>query len=144
MMIPLVDLVAQYHSIQPEIDEAIQKVLTSGHFILGPEVATLEEEVCAYLKVKHGIGVASGTDALVLALRALEIGPGDEVIVPAYTFLCHSRRRCCRWAPHQFSRISTRRLIAWMSTDAARRITEKTKAIIPVHLYGHPADMNSV
>src|SRR5512132_4076913 len=85
-MIPLVDLTAQYHSIQAEIDNAIHQVLESGHFILGPNVTALEQEVAAYLGVRHGVGVASGTDALVIALRALGIGPHDEVIVPAYTF----------------------------------------------------------
>jgi len=84
--VPLLDLVAQYQSIKPEIDAAIQKVMDSGHFILGDEVSCFEQEVASYLGVEHGVGVASGTDALILALRALEIGPGDEVILPAYTF----------------------------------------------------------
>src|SRR5438105_2165540 len=86
MRIPLTDLVAQYRSIQPEIHEAIRQVLESGQFILGPNVAALEREVADYLGVTHGVGVGSGTDALVLALRALGIGAGDEVIMPAYSF----------------------------------------------------------
>ncbi|MGH7775349.1 MAG: aminotransferase class I/II-fold pyridoxal phosphate-dependent enzyme, partial [Candidatus Binatia bacterium] len=86
MRIPLIDLVAQYRTIQPEIDEAIRQVLKTGQFILGPNVAALEQEVAEYLGVKYAVGVGSGTDALVLALRALAIGPGDEVVVPAYTF----------------------------------------------------------
>ncbi len=85
-MIPLVDLTAQYHSIQSEIDSAVHQVLESGHFILGPNVTAFEQEVAAYLGLQHCVGVASGTDALVIALRALGIGQGDEVIVPAYTF----------------------------------------------------------
>src|SRR5512138_1389727 len=85
-MIPLVDLVIQYHSIKEEIDAAINSILESGQFILGPVVSKLEESIAEYLGVNHAIGVASGTDALVLALRALDIGPGDEVIIPAYTF----------------------------------------------------------
>jgi dTDP-4-amino-4,6-dideoxygalactose transaminase len=85
-MIPLVDLIAQYHSIQLEIDSAISGVLNSGRFILVPNVSALEAEVADYIGVEHGVGVASGTDALILALRAVGVGPEDEVIVPAYTF----------------------------------------------------------
>src|SRR5258706_14150131 len=85
-MIPLGDLVEQYHSIKDEIDAAVLATLESGHFILGPTVLKFEESIASYLGVKHAIGLASGTDALVLALRALNIGSGDEVIIPAYTF----------------------------------------------------------
>jgi dTDP-4-amino-4,6-dideoxygalactose transaminase len=102
-MIPLVDLTAQYHSIKEEIDTAIHATLESGHFILGPTVAKFEESIAAYLGVNHAIGLASGTDALVLALRALEIGAGDEVIIPAYTFSL-----CCLWEPCPFLWILTR------------------------------------
>jgi dTDP-4-amino-4,6-dideoxygalactose transaminase len=143
MLIQLVDLVVQYKSIQPEIEEAIQRVLTSGHFILGSEVANLEEEICAYLKVKHGIGVGSGTDALVLALRALEIGPGDEIIVPAYTFFATAGAVLLVGARPVFTEIDPRTYCLDVE-DAGRRISERTKAIIPVHLFGHPAEMNSV
>jgi len=142
-MIPLLDLVAQYHSIQPEIDAAIHRVLESGHFILGPEVAALEDEVCAYLGVKHGVGVASGTDALVIALRALDIGHGDEVIVPAYTFFATAGTVMQVGARPVFADIDPRTYCIDVA-DAARRITNKTKAIIPVHLYGHPANMEAV
>ena len=142
-MIQLVDLVAQYHSIQPEIDEAVRRVLESGHFILGSEVATLEEEICAYLKVKHGIGVGSGTDALVLALRALEIGPGDEVIVPAYTFFATAGAVLLVGATPVFAEIDPQ-TYCLDAEDASRRISERTKAIIPVHLYGHPANMDAI
>src|SRR5512132_2932524 len=85
-MIPLVDLTAQYHSIKEEIDAAVHATLESGQFILGPVVSKFEESIAAYLGVDHAIGLASGTDALVLALRALDIGVEDEVIIPAYTF----------------------------------------------------------
>lgn len=142
-MIPLVDLVAQYRSIQPEIDAAVQRVLASGHFILGPEVAALEEEVSAYLGVTHAIGVASGTDALVIALRALDIGPGDEVIVPAYTFFATAGAVLLVGATPVFAEIDPRTYCLDVA-DAARRITPRTKALIPVHLYGHPADMDAV
>ena len=86
MKIPLIDMVAQYRSVRTEIDDAIRQVLEAGQFILGPNVAALEKEVADYLGTEHAVGVASGTDALILALRSLDIGPGDEVIMPAYTF----------------------------------------------------------
>ena len=82
MTIPLADLVAQYRTIQTDVDAAIRSVLESGHFILGPNTRALEREIAAYLGVRHAVGVASGTDALILTLHALGIGPGEEVIVP--------------------------------------------------------------
>lgn len=141
--IPLMDMVAQYRSIKNEIDEAIRQVLEAGQFILGPNVAALEKEVATYLGVKRGVGVASGTDALLLAMRALEIGPGDEVIVPSYTFfatagavlLAGATPVCVDVEPQNYT-IDVQQI--------ATRITPKTKAIIPVHLYGHPADMTTV
>lgn len=86
MKIPLIDLAGQYRSIKAEIDDAVQSVFDSGHFVLGPNVAALEKEIAAYTGTEFAVGVASGTDALILGLKALGIGPGDEVIVPAYTF----------------------------------------------------------
>jgi dTDP-4-amino-4,6-dideoxygalactose transaminase len=138
--IPLMDMVAQYKSIESEIDDAIKQVLNAGQFILGPNVAALEKEVAEYIGVKRGVGVASGTDALVLAMRALGIGPGDEVIVPAYTFfatagavlLVGATPVCVDVYPNNYS-INVE--------QTADRITPRTKAIIAVHLYGHPADM---
>src|SRR5215217_5042916 len=140
MKIPLLDLAAQYRSIQPEIDEAIHQVLAAGQFILGPNVAALEQEVAAYLGTKHAVGVASGTDALILALRALEIGSGDEVIVPAYTFFATAEAVMLVGATPVFVDI---RLDTYCLDiqQVAERITDRTKAIIPVHLYGHSADM---
>jgi dTDP-4-amino-4,6-dideoxygalactose transaminase len=139
-MIPLLDLTAQYHSIQSEIDEAIQHVLESGHFILGPNVSALEQEVAAYLGVKHGVGVASGTDALVIALRAIGIGPGDEVIIPAYTFFATAGAVLLVGATPVFVDIYTDTYCLNVE-QATEHITPRTKAVIPVHLYGHPADM---
>ena len=140
--IPLMDMVAQYRSIKGEIDKAIAEVLEKGHFILGPNVAALEKEIAAYIGVKHGVGVASGTDALVLAMRALEIGPGDEVIVPSYTFFATAEAVLLVGASPVLVDVepSTYTLDV---TQVANRITEKTKAIIPVHLYGHPANMTA-
>ena len=140
MRIPLIDLVAQYRTIQPEIDEAIRQVLESGQFILGPNVAALENEVAAYLGVKHAVGVASGTDALVLAMRALGIGAGDEVIVPTYTFFATAEAVMLVGATPVFVDIKPDTYCLDVQ-QVAERITARTKAIIPVHMYGHPADM---
>jgi dTDP-4-amino-4,6-dideoxygalactose transaminase len=142
-MIPLVDLTAQYHSIQSEIDDAIHQVLESGHFILGPNVSSLEQEVAAYLDVQHAAGVASGTDALVIALRALGIGPGDEVIVPAYSFFATAGAVMLVGAQPVFVDIKPD-TYCLDETQVVNRITAKTKAVIPVHLYGHPAEMSAV
>lgn len=139
-MIPLVDLTAQYRAIQSEIDGAVHQVLESGRFILGPNVAAFEQEVAAYLGVKYSIGVASGTDALVIALRALDIGQGDEVIVPAYTFFATAGAVMLVGARPIFVDIYPDTYCLNIQ-QVAERITPKTKVIIPVHLYGHPADM---
>lgn len=140
MKIPLIDLVAQYRSIRQEIDQAIHEVLESGSFILGPRVAALEEAIASYLGVKHAIGVASGTDALVLTLRAYGIGQGDEVILPAYTFFATAEAVSQCGATPVFTDIDPR-TYCLDSAQIETRITPRTKAVIPVHLYGHPVDM---
>jgi dTDP-4-amino-4,6-dideoxygalactose transaminase len=142
-MIPLVDLTAQYHSIKEEIDAAVNEILESGHFILGPAVNKFEESIAAYLGVDHAIGLASGTDALVLTLRALDIGPGDEVIVPAYTFFATAGAVMSLGAKPIFVDIDPVTYEIDV-TQIGDHITPKTKAIIPVHLYGHPTDMDPV
>jgi dTDP-4-amino-4,6-dideoxygalactose transaminase len=142
-MIPLLDLTSQYHSIQPEIDAAIRQVLESGHFIIGPNVTALEQEMAAYLGVQHCIGVASGTDALILALRALNIGPGDEVIVPAYTFFATAGTVLTVGARPVFVDIDPVTYCIDVR-QVEQYITPRTKAIIPVHLYGHPANMDDL
>lgn len=142
MKIPLLDLVAQYHSIQTEIDAAVHETLESGYFILGEAVRTLEEEVSAYLGVRYAVGVASGTDALVLALRALEIGPGSEVIVPAYTFFATVGAVLQTGARPVMVDVHPDTYCIDME-QAAARLTPATRAILPVHLYGHPADMEA-
>ncbi|WKZ36518.1 MAG: DegT/DnrJ/EryC1/StrS family aminotransferase [Anaerolineales bacterium] len=142
-MIPLVDLTAQYHSIKEEIDAAVSSTLESGHFILGPQVTKFEESIASYLGVKHAIGLASGTDALVIALRALNVGAGDEVIIPAYTFFATAGTVMSVGAKPVFVDIDPQTY----QIDAGRiqaAITPKTKAIIPVHLYGHPAEMDPI
>jgi dTDP-4-amino-4,6-dideoxygalactose transaminase len=142
-MIQLVDLVAQYHSIKDEIDAAVHSTLESGHFILGPTVNKLEETIAGYLGVKHAIGLASGTDALVLALRALNVGAGDEVIIPAYTFFATAGTVMSVGAKPVFVDVNP---VSYEMdvTRIADCISPLTKAIIPVHLYGHPADMDPI
>jgi dTDP-4-amino-4,6-dideoxygalactose transaminase len=142
-MISLVDLTAQYHSIKSEIDEAVLSTLESGHFILGPAVSNFEESIASYLGVKHAIGLASGTDALVLALRALNIGLGDEVIIPAYTFFATAGTVMSVGAKPVFVDVDLQSYQIDVSKIKSA-ITSKTKAIIPVHLYGHPAEMKPI
>lgn len=142
-MIPLLDLVAQYNTIKPEINEAIQQVLQSGKFILGPNEKAFENEIADYLGVNHAIGVASGTDALVIALRAAGIGLGDEVIVPAYSFFATAGTVLTVGATPVFVDINPETyLIDINQIESA--ISVRTKAIIPVHLYGQPADMDEI
>lgn len=141
--IPLLDLVAQYQTIKSEIDNAIQGVLDSGWFILGEQVASFEEEMAEYLGVSHAVGVASGTDALILALRALGIGEGDEVILPAYTFFATASTVLHVGARPVLVDIDPRTYC--LDPDQVKEaLTPKTKAVIPVHLYGHPAEMDPI
>ena len=136
--IPLVDVRAQYEPLLPRIREAIEGVLESGEFILGPNVAGFEHEAAAYLGVRDAVGVANGTDALVLVLDALGVGAGDEVICPAFTFYATAEAIARRGATPVFSDVD----IATMNLDpedVAARITPRTKAIIAVHLFGRPA-----
>ena len=143
MKIPLLDLVAQYHTIKEEMDAAVLGVLESGRFILGPNVTALEQEVAVYLGVKHAIGVASGTDALIIALRAVGVGPGDEVIVPSFSFFATAGTVMTVGARPVFVDIHPETyLIDYEAIEAV--ITPNTKAIIPVHLYGQPADMDEI
>jgi dTDP-4-amino-4,6-dideoxygalactose transaminase len=142
-MIPLVDLTAQYHSIKKEVDDAVLATLEAGHFILGPRVTKFEESVAAYLGVSYAAGLASGTDALVIALRALDIGAGDEVIIPAYTFFATAGTVMSVGAKPVFVDIDPH-TYEMDVTKVEAAITGKTRAIIPVHLYGHPAEMTPV
>jgi dTDP-4-amino-4,6-dideoxygalactose transaminase len=138
--IPLVDLRAQYNSIKGEIDEAVGRVLEGGQFILGPEVKALEGEIAAYCGVKYAVGVASGTDALHLALLASGLKPGDEVITTPFTFAATTEAIAHCGAKPVFTDIDP----VTFNLDPAgmgRCITGKTRAILPVHLYGQSADM---
>jgi len=136
--IPLVDVRAQYAPLLDELKERIAEVLDSGRFILGPNVQAFEEEAAAYLGVRHAVGVANGTDALVLALDAMGIGEGDEVICPSFTFYATAEAIVRRGARPVFADIDPETLNL-DAADVARRVTERTKAVLPVHLFGRPA-----
>jgi dTDP-4-amino-4,6-dideoxygalactose transaminase len=140
MTIPFVDLKGQYDSIKPEIDAAIASVIAETSFIGGPHVTAFEEAFARYCGVKHCVGVANGTDALFLALKALGIGAGDEVITVANSFVATSEAIKMAGAQVVFVDVNRRTL----NIDVDRieeKVTPRTKAIIPVHLYGQPADM---
>jgi dTDP-4-amino-4,6-dideoxygalactose transaminase len=141
--IPLVDVKAQYAPVLDELKERIAEVLDSGRFILGPHVRAFEEEAAAYLGVGHAIGVANGTDALVIALDALEIGPGDEVICPTFTFYATAEAIARRGATPVFADIDPRTMNL-DPADVRARVTENTKAILPVHLFGRPATLGEL
>ncbi len=143
MTIPLVDLKAQYDSIKAEIDAAVQKVIQSGQFILGPEVKAFENEMAAYCATKYAVGVASGTDALHLTLLASGIKSGDEVITTPFTFIATAESIAKCGARPVFADIDPKTYNI-DPTQIEAKITPKTKAILPVHLYGQPAAMERI
>ncbi len=136
--IPLVDVKAQYAPLLPQIRAAIDEVLETGQFVFGPNVSAFEEEAARYLGVRETVGVANGTDAIVLVLNALEIGAGDEVICPAFTFYATAEAIARVGATPVFADIEPQTLTL-SPEKVAERITPRTKAIIPVHLFGRPA-----
>jgi dTDP-4-amino-4,6-dideoxygalactose transaminase len=143
MNIPFLDLGAAYRELKADIDAAVQRVLDSGWYILGPEVDAFEAEWADYCDVKHAVGLANGLDALIIALRALDIGPGDEVIVPSNTYIATWLAVSAVGAmpvpvepdPATYN-IDPQRIAA--------AVTVRTKALLPVHLYGQPADMDPI
>jgi dTDP-4-amino-4,6-dideoxygalactose transaminase len=141
--IPLLDLSGQYASIREEVREAIDRVLSSQQFVLGREGASLEEEIARLCGVAHGVGVASGTDALILALRACGVAAGDEVLLPPFTFVATGSAVSALGAKPVFADIhpATYNL---NPAELDRRVTPRTRAIIVVHLYGLPADMDPI
>lgn len=141
--IPQLDLAAQFASIAPEIHEAIEKVLRSQQFVLGKEGAALEEEVARLCGVAHGVGVASGTDALILALRACGVQSGDEVLLPPFTFVATGSAVSALGAKPVFADILPGTFNV-NPAELARRVTPRTRAIIVVHLYGLAADMGAI
>lgn len=143
MKVPLLDLKAQYRTMKPAIDEALIRVAESQYFILGPDVEQMEKNMCEYIGCRHAIGVSSGTDALLIALMAIDIKPGDEVICPTYSFFATAG---------VISRLNG--IPVFVDSDPVtfninpakieEKITSRTKAIIPVHLYGQSANMEPI
>lgn len=140
MSVPFIDLRRQYAAIAAEVEPALRAVLAGGQYVLGAEVQAFETELAAYCGIAHGIGVASGTDALRLALQAAGVGPGDEVLVPAFTFVATAKVVSQLGAVPVFTDVDSKRLTL-DPADAERRLTPRTKALTPVHLYGRCADM---
>ncbi|MBK8341458.1 MAG: DegT/DnrJ/EryC1/StrS family aminotransferase [Flavobacteriales bacterium] len=141
--IQMVDLLGQYRKIQPEVEAALARVIESTAFINGPEVKALEQEMAAYLGVKHVIGCANGTDALQIAMMALDLKPGDEVITASFTFVATVEVVALLGITPVFADV----LPGTFNIDPAdirRKITPKTKAIVPVHLFGQTADMDAI
>src|SRR5687767_1818372 len=143
MNVPFLNLAAQYESLKAELLPVVEKTLAAGHYVLGPNVAAFEQEIAAYTDTKFGVGVNSGSDALTLALRALDIGPGDEVITTPFTYIAPAE------SIHQ---VGARIVFADIEpdtfnidpADVARKTTPRTKAIIPVHLFGQAADLDAL
>ncbi len=141
--IPLVDLTAQYAAIQPGVDAAIQRVIATTSFIMGPDVAAFETEFAEFCGASHCVGVSSGTAALELTLRALGVGPGDEVITVAHTFIATAEA---------ISAVGARPIFVDILPDTynmdpvamAAAVTPATRVVIPVHIYGQPADMTAI
>ncbi|WP_457633947.1 DegT/DnrJ/EryC1/StrS family aminotransferase [Oceanithermus desulfurans] len=141
--IPIYDPRPEIAALKGEIDAAIRRVVDSGRFILGPEVEAFEEEVADYLGVRHAIGLNSGTDALVIGLRALSVGPGDEVITTPFTFFATAEAISLVGAKPVFVDIDPRTFNIDPELIPAA-LTERTRAIVPVHLYGQAADMDPI
>jgi dTDP-4-amino-4,6-dideoxygalactose transaminase len=143
MPIPLVDLKTQYRNIKQEIDAAVLGVLSRCDFVGGHAVHTFEEGFAAFCSARHCVGVANGTDALVIALRALGVGPGDEVITAANSFIATSEAITLTGAKVVFVDVNPHTYNIDV-TKIEEKITDRTKAIIPVHLFGQPADMDPI
>ncbi len=141
--IPLVDVKAQYAPLIPQLEERFREVLDDGRFIRGPHYWAFQEEAAAYLGVTETVGVGNGTDALVLVLDALEIGPGDEVICPAFTFYATAESIARRGATPVFAELDPVTLNL-DPEDVAAKVTGQTRAIMPVHLFGRPAPMEEL
>jgi dTDP-4-amino-4,6-dideoxygalactose transaminase len=141
--IPLVDLRAQYDSIKPEIDAAIQSVIDATAFVGGPDVRAFEQEFAAFCEVPYAVGCANGTDALHVVLRGLGVGPGDEVITVPNTFIATAEAISMAGATPVF--VDVREDTSLMDpARVAAAITPRTKAVMPVHLYGQPADLDAI
>ena len=141
--IPLVDLKAQYAALRPDIDAAIARVIANTSFIMGPEVRAFEEAFAAYCQARYAVGVSSGTAAIELTLRALGVGPGDEVITTPFTFIATAEAISATGATPVFADIDP---LTYNLSPAAveAAITSRTRALLPVHLYGQPADTGAL
>ena len=139
--IAMVDTVAEYRAFKDEIDAAFARVMASGRFVLGPEGEAFEREIAAYTGAKHAVGVNSGTDALHLALVAAGIGPGDEVIIPSFTFFATGEAVSYTGATPVFADVDAK---TFNLDPKSLRITKKTRAIIVVHLFGQCADLEAI
>ena len=141
--VPLLDLAAELEPLRPELDAAWRRALASGQFVLGPEVAAFEREAADYLGVRHAVGLNSGTDALTIGLRALGVGPGDEVITTPFSFFATSETVLLLGAVPVFVDLAPDGFL--LDPDAvAEAVTERTRAILPVHLYGELAPMDEL
>lgn len=143
MKVPLLDLKRQYQAIKPELDAAIMNVLAHTQFILGPEVKQFEDKAAAFCGARHAIGVASGTDALLLALRAVGVGPGDEVVTSTFSFFASAGVISRLGAVPVFADVDPKTYNV-AAEQIAKKLTSKTKAIMPVHIYGQMADMDPI
>src|SRR5437667_10965943 len=141
--VPFVDLAAQFRTIEGEINEATSRVIQEADFILGREVRLFEEEFAAFCEARYAVGVDSGTSALELALRAYDIGPGDEVITAANSFITSALAISHAGATPVLVAVDPNTYTVDVSA-IEKAITPRTKTVIPVHLYGHPAHMNPI
>lgn len=143
MTIPMVDLKAQYESLKNEFELALREILESGHFILGANVSSFEEEIAAFVGVRYAVGVASGTDALYLSMKALGISRGDEVITTPFSFIAAAEAIAYNGAVPVFADID-RETLNIDPSGIEEKITSRTKAILPVHIFGQPAEMDEI
>src|SRR6059058_69327 len=143
MNVPFLNLAAQYASLKDELLPAVEKVLAGGHYILGANVAALEKEIAACAGAKFGIGVNSGSDALTLALRALDIGPGDEVITTPFTYIAPAEAIHQMGARIVFADVDPR-TFNLDPEQVSRKITARTKALLPIHLFGQAAPLHAL
>ncbi len=143
MQVPFLNLAAQYASLENELRPVVERVMAGAHYILGPNVSAFEGEIAAYTGTKFGIGVNSGSDALTLALRALDLGPGDEVITTPFTYIAPAESIYQVGAKIVFADID-QRTFNISPKEIAQKITPRTKAIIPVHLFGQAAPIQAL
>lgn len=143
MAVPLLDVNAQNHPLESAFNEAFQRVFRTGHFIMGQEVTAFESEIASLVRAKHALGISSGTDAILLALMALDIGPGDEVLCPAFTFFATAGCVSRTGATPVFVDVCPVCFNIDVN-DARKKITSRTRAIVPVHLFGQSAAMDSI